>query len=542
MCNLNENKSGVFRYFSESARKYPEECALEIGNQKYSYSTLGGFAQQIGNSIRNSLQEKPDELLTGILAYRSLTVYAGILGALAAGGGYVPVSPKFPAERIGHIFNTVHCPVLIVGKEFYKMLPDICYFLNYEPLWIFPFDTPPETIKNKQHIFLNLTIENSIFQDHYISWDVSLDKIAYLLFTSGSTGTPKGIPISHGNLTSFIDYIKKRCPLNTTDRCSQAFDTTFDVSVHDLMITWASGACLCSMPVTDLIAPANFISKKKLTVWYSVPSIPTFMLKMHTLKPNAFPSLRYSFFAGEALGASIVEAFAKAAPNSRIINAYGPTELTITITDYEWRRNIDSCDTCRNGFVPIGKTYSTHEDLIVDPTSLLPVKDGECGELLIHGPQQSKGYFENPIKTAEAFVECPCAPGKIFYRTGDLVVRNSEGNLDYLGRIDFQVKVRGYRVEIQEIENTLKKLTKHEECIVFGYPPNTASVDYLLAAIAGEEMDKTNILNGCASILPDYMVPKDIVFLHNFPLNNNGKVDRKAIIDYYLKTTTVRLR
>ena len=256
--------------------------------------------------------------------------------------------------------------------------------------------------------------------DRWRPTKIDANSMAYLLFTSGSTGQPKGVMVSHRNVLSYLDTVVPRYGINEQDRCSQTFDMTFDLSVHDMFATWEKGACLCCPTYKALIKPGAFIVDAKLTVWFSVPSVAVFMKKLGMLKPGMYPALRLSLFCGEALPLEIAKSWAGAAPNSVIENIYGPTELTIACTAYRWE-NARSPSECEHGIVPIGRPFAGLEARVIDE-QLREVEAGGDGELIMGGSQLALGYWQDTEKTAAAFVTLP-ESDKVFYRTGDRVRR-----------------------------------------------------------------------------------------------------------------------
>ncbi len=365
---------------------------------------------------------------------------------------------------------------------------------------------------------------------------------AYLLFTSGTTGQPKGIGITHRNICAYLESILSQYDYCSEDRVSQAFDLTFDPSVHDVFTAWLSGSCLCVVPASSLMAPSRFIQEHKLTVWYSVPSIPMFMDNLNMLHEGRFPNLRYSMFSGEILPKTIAQKWQKAAPNSQVINYYGPTEATVNITYYNWDQETSS-DLCRNGGVPLGHPFPEQEIRIVD-TDGQELPSGHRGELIVSGCQVASGYINNQEKTADAFRLLPGEPDKTWYYTGDLAERDSNGIIYYYGRKDLQVQILGHRVELSEIEGVLKQTTGTDFVIVVPWPPNQISghADEIVAVI-GTKPDSSLAeiaIDTCKSTLPSYMIPSDILFMDQFPLSQNGKFDRKVITEFVGSTRSMQ--
>ncbi len=357
--------------------------------------------------------------------------------------------------------------------------------------------------------------------------DVSVDSIAYLLFTSGSTGQPKGVMVSHANMLHYLDCATKRYGFTSNDRVSQTFDLTFDLSAHDMFVAWESGACLCCLTQKQLINPCAFVNDARLTVWFSVPSTAAFMRRFGVLKPGMYPGLRLSLFCGEALPVEIVRHWALAAPNSVIENIYGPTELTIACTAYRWD-NTKSPDECAQGIVPIGQPFDGMRALIVDE-QLREVKHGTEGELLMTGPQLSLGYWQDEEKTRQAFVPVAGNNGT-YYRTGDRVRRPAvNGPLVYLGRLDNQIKVRGYRVELGEVEAVVRQLSGLDGVVALGWPTTESGPDGIEVFLETDSFDTKALVSQLKGKLPVYMLPRNVLALRRFPLNANGKYDRKAL-------------
>jgi amino acid adenylation domain-containing protein len=354
------------------------------------------------------------------------------------------------------------------------------------------------------------------------------DSLAYLLFTSGSTGTPKGVMVAQRNVRHFVDAMVERYGVTEQDRFSQTFDLTFDLSAFDMFVAWERGACLCRPSQKTLLNPGRFIQESKLTVWFSVPSVGVFMKRLGMLKPDIYPTLRWSLFCGEPLPAEIASAWAHAAPNSIVENLYGPTELTIACTVYRWDA-MNSPSECNLGVVPIGWPYPGMEAIVVND-SLQEVAPGLEGELLMAGPQRCLGYWQDAVKTAAAFVNV-LGRTDVFYRTGDRVLRPVGANpLVYLGRLDDQVKIQGYRVELGEVEAHLRQEANVEAAVALGWPVTPSGPTGIVAFVGDTTLSVEELRARLRTKLPGYAVPREIRMLPQLPLNANGKVDRNALL------------
>lgn len=514
--------------FIQSCEFYAERPALEVQGTCLTYSNLHAKAASLAATLQHRAPSSRSDL-TAVFAYRSETAFVGILAALFSGHGYVPLNATFPPERTRLMLQRSGCGRLIVDTESEQQLDQILEGVE-APLTIIL----PER-RNVGHLAEQFPLHRFLGADdlepaeRWSPVEVSQNSPAYVLFTSGSTGIPKGVVVSHRNVRAFIDVMVERYQINEHDRFSQMFDMTFDLSVFDMFVAWERGACVCCPSKKQSIMPQKYIQDSRITIWFSVPSTGIFMKTLGMLKPDSYPTLRLSLFCGEGLPASLVSAWSEAVPQSLVENLYGPTELTIACTLYRWDRRISPAD-CENGLVPIGYPYPAMSVLVVSE-NLEEVEPGEVGELLMTGPQRSLGYWQDPEKTAAVFV---VPPGKkeVYYRTGDRV-RRPIGNkpLIYLGRMDTQIKVLGHRVELGEIEAILREEAEVDIAIALGWPVTESGAKGVIGFLKTPCRSVQDILARVEKRLPDYMVPKQIHVLETFPLNSNGKVDRKALVN-----------
>ena len=468
------------------------------------YSELHRRAREVASLLIARDSGFPAPELTAVFATRSVDTFAGILGILLRGHGYVPLNPRFPPARNREMLERGGCRAVVVDPLQLDAALEVVAGLPEPPLLVAPSTEEPAT-------------------------EVALppagpETPAYLLFTSGSTGRPKGVLVRRANVEAFLDGVAARYELNETDRLSQLFDLTFDLSAFDMFAAWQHGACVCCPDPGQLLRPSDFVQGSELTVWFSVPSAAMFLERLGGLKEGMFPSLRLSLFCGEALTADLANAWASAAPNSVVENLYGPTEATIACTAHKWEPNSRSG---ANGFVPIGEPIGATEVRVVDER-LLDVPPGAAGQLLLGGPQVVEGYWDDPAVTARSFVTAP-GQGR-GYLTGDRV-RRPEGNgpLEYLGRIDSQIKILGHRVELEEIEAVLREETQ-ADAIAVGWPVTPSGAAGIVAFIASPSVDTVQLRRVLSARLPDYMVPREFRLVAELPLNANGKRDRKAVL------------
>jgi acyl-CoA synthetase (AMP-forming)/AMP-acid ligase II len=286
-----------------------------------------------------------------------------------------------------------------------------------------------------------------------------------------------------------------------------------------MFVCWDNGSSLYSVPEASSKVPTRFFIDNKITTCFIVPSIAVFMNKMKSLGANIFPNLRYCVFCGESLSAETARQWQAAAPNSVVENLYGPTEATVAITNYKWTDK--SFEECYNGVVPIGWIFDGQKSCIINEN--LQTVQNEDGELCISGSQVTTSYFNNPEKTDSQYIKIG---DDMWYRTGDLVRIDQRGCMYYIGRIDNQVKIMGYRVELQEIDCIIKKIVNSDMVISVCCCGKGDIGNSIVSFVCCEKFIKEReILSFCKTKLPDYMMPRKIYFIDEMPLNNNGKID-----------------
>lgn len=510
--------SNIFNLFYLSYKKNPSKTCLSFPNKEFTYEDIFNASGKIARLI-----EKDKCSYIGLLANRSYSAYVGILAIIRCGKTYVPLNPKFPTRKINQILIAAEIQTIIVENESLIKISELAPSHKFSIL-------APELSPNENKgfgdndIFDLETIANS--QIDYCFSESSISKM-YLLFTSGSTGEPKGIEISHQSVLDYLVYTQTRLQLNENDKCSQIFDLSFDLSIHDLFLTWMNGATLC-IPEKRLFNPVQYVIKNNLTVWFSVPSVAYSLSNNNFLQPDLFPSIRISLFCGEPLIASFVEKWEAATPNSKIENIYGPTETTIGISSYLWKRN--QVNKTKNGIVSIGKVFPTQNYIIADDENH-PLGQDSSGELLLSGSQVISGYYKGELDLMDKFTQIDRSNPSLYYRTGDIVSQDSEGYIYFMHRKDFEFKIRGYRVHEEEINNAIRKITNISNIISIPYSGKSAGHEGIASFILSKEnIDEKAIISACKSFLPDYMIPNKIIVIKELPLNINGKVDRKHLL------------
>ena len=510
--------------FMRSAGRFPERPALWLDGRTYRYRELREHVVRLADALG-----KVEGALCATLGERSLTAYCAPLACMLAGKIHVPLGAGFPTARTANILSTTAPSVLICDSGSEERLPALLAATAHPMHVLFPetasleaYPVPPP------HRYAIVTAGSDAQAPEYTASASALrspdqQPIAYLLFTSGSTGQPKGVAVGHEALCAYIDATLARYPeMDEHQRCSQFFEPTFDLAMHDLFVTWAAGACLYCMPKKELLLPVEFVNRHALTVWFSVPSMLATLQRYRLLTPESLPTLRLALFCGEALPGSLARQWLMAAPQARSENLYGPTEATIACTAHCITAASTDC-----AVVAIGTPFPNMEIAVLDSDGAL-CGEGQIGELYLGGDQLALGYWQDEAQTQERFVE-RMLPGKRcarWYRTGDLAVLDTAGVAHFRGRADRQIKLRGYRIELQEVESLLRDACGTSD--VAAVPVSAGEGEPLLgiaAFVVAPDVDKGALIAAMKAHLPAYMVPSDIYCVADLPLNSNGKTD-----------------
>ncbi|MGW2597646.1 amino acid adenylation domain-containing protein [Streptomyces klenkii] len=506
----------MYDWFAGSVAEHGDRrTALEVAGEHLTYAALDAAAHRLAGELVAEHGGAPSRV--GLLAARSTTAYAGYLAVQRLGTTVVPLNPAFPASRNATIARDARLDLVIAEESApgHADMPVPVMRVSAErmaALCTGPVPTLPKSAAGP-------------------------DDLAYILFTSGSTGRPKGVPITHRNVSAFLGHVIPRYELGPGARVSQTFDLTFDPSVYDMFAAWGSGATLVVPGKRELLSPVRFVNRRRITHWNSVPSVASIALRLRALEPGSMPTLRWSLFCGEALTVTHAEAWRAAAPHATLENTYGPTEMTVTWTEFRLPARTEDWPRPSNGTVPIGTPYPGQEHLVVDEAG----RPAQEGELCVRGSQRFPGYLD-PADNAGRFFSFdeerdggrarpydgsePLA-SRHWYRTGDRVT-TTDGVLVHLGRLDHQLKIRGYRVELGEIESALLAQPGVTEAVVVALHGPDGETG-LAAAYTGSVQDAEILLEQLGERLPAYMVPGSITALDALPLNANGKVDRGVL-------------
>lgn len=507
--------------FLASSAAYPDNVALDTAGEVVTYRDLLARSRAVAAAIVRS----SDDELCGILAPPTVLAYAGMLGALIAGRAFLPLNPAQPVERLARIVNRARLTTLVVDRQ---ALPSAAALASACADVRIIITEPGVDLSQGLGGSVHLIDSREPVDLPERPASTTRDSIAYVMFTSGSTGEPKGVRVTNGNVAAYVENVKPMVGAGSTDRFAQTSENTFDLSVHPVWLAWECGAALCVVPERERMAPARFIREKAITAWTSVPSVVTFLNRLHALTPGAFPTITHSMFCGEPLTADQVKAWQIACPNSVIDNFYGPTEATCAITSYRCAQPLQD-DAAANGVISIGRAFNDQRTLLVDGDAEV-TGENQPGELLLSGTQVSAGYLNDPETTASKYVTLKDSGDTIWYRTGDVARRSGEW-LYFVGRADQQVKILGFRVELQDIEAAVRDASSAHTvaCLAWPIKDGTAQgVECFVSANAGAPAE-ASILQYCREHLPHYMVPRRIHMLPAVPLSPNGKIDRKAL-------------
>lgn len=489
----------------------PTATAIAAGPAELGYGEVAEMARRLGALFQNVRSSGR----IGILASRSVAACLGILGASWSGGTYVPLNLKLPEERLLHLLEVLDLDALVVDARGAALItPRVAAAAPTTIVCSDDAKAPDGTCP----IRLSDIPQGGSAEPAA----VSSEDVAYIEFTSGTTGLPKGVMVPVGAVNHYLRVTQEKFGLRAEDRVAETCDITFDLSVHNMFLAWNAGAALHLMSPLEMISPSRFIRGREISAWLSVPSIIATMRKTKALEPGSLPSLRLSWFCGEALPLGAARAWAAAAPNSHVENIYGPTEATVACL---WQPVVEpAAVTPSREIIAIGVPYPGMEAAILDET-LRPVPRGQPGEIALSGAQLALGYFGQPDLTGERF---PTIDGKRWYLTGDLGMEDADGIFHHLGRIDNQVKVLGNRIELEEVEMHLRAASGSDHVAAVAWPMRDGLAEGIVGFVVGERQPQ-EIQAAMRARVVGYMVPGTIHIVDSLPLNGNGKVDRKAL-------------
>lgn len=507
---------------TQSAERHPEGEAIRYSGQSLTYAELESRSNSLAHTLKENGLGRGERV--GIFMNKGLESAIALYGIMKAGGAYVPLDPFAPVARVGFVIQDCGIRFLAtkdakrdqIGQIFAEKTPLECLIGLSEPdglharcvPWQDVFDAPPHPVGH------NLTEQD----------------LAYILYTSGSTGVPKGIMHTHRSGLSFAEWAADTYGLTFSDRVSNHAPLHFDLSTFDYFSSAIAGSTTVIIPEALTKFPANLsqlIEDERISVWYSVPFALIQLMQRGGIQNRDLSALRWILFAGEVFPTKHLCDLMSMFPEVRFSNLYGPTETNVCTYYHVTEIPSDTDDS-----IPIGIPCGNIEDLVADLDDK-PVTPGEVGELLIRGGVVMKGYWGQPEKTANAFYRRKAFDQfeDLFYRTGDLVSLDASGNYRYLGRKDRQIKTRGYRVELDEVEVALLAHEGIQEAAAYPIPDNQGSNLIEASVVLKQSIDlsQSELVEHLSRRLPPYAIPVRIDILEDFPRTSTGKINRREL-------------
>ncbi len=494
----------IHQLFEHQVERRPQATALRFRDQQMTYEQLNRKANQVAHCLRR-LGVGP-EVMVGTLLERSLEMVVGLLGILKAGGAFVPLDANYPAERLAFMASDTNSPVMLVQSSVIQKMAG----QNWSAATLVRLDADAPDLSSE-------------CSDNPAPVNTA-ENLAYVMYTSGSTGRPKGVMVNHRAVvrlvknTNYVDLSEKEVFL-------QFSPISFDASTLEIWAPLLNGGCLAIMPpeTQSLDEIGTAIRKYGVTSMWLTAGLFNVMVDQYL---NNLRPLRQLLVGGDALSPAHIRKAMDGLPGCRLINGYGPTEGTTFTCCHTITR-----DDAQSASIPIGKPISNTTVYLLDPT-YQPVPLGEAGELCVGGDGLARGYLNEPEPTAEKFVPHPFSdePGSRIYRTGDLARYRNDGTIEFLGRVDHQVKVSGFRIELGEIETVLMEHPHVQSAVVIARqdaPGEKKVAAYVV--LHQPNGDRSELRTFLQQKLPAYMVPCEFVFLDSLPLSPNGKVDRAAL-------------
>ena len=510
----------IHHWIELQAENLPDAIAVISDGKQLTYQDLNQKANQLAHYLQAS-GVRPD-MLVGIYMNRSVDMIIGILGILKVGGAYVPLDPAYPKERLALILEETQVTVLVTQEHLAKDLPTSdAQVINLDIAW--------DIIASKSTANPNSEMDS--------------EALAYVMYTSGSTGKPKGVQITHANIHHYIQALGRELQIQPGDVYLHTASFSFSSSVRQLIVPLSLGATVVLTTVDQLSDPLQLFQFVKIQGVTIVDFVPSYWRRCTEILRNLEDErrrnlldnrLRLALSASEPLLSDIPRIWqVELKPEIRFVNMYGQTETSGIIATY----SIPQTNEDEAKVVPIGRSIANTQIFLLND-ELVPVTDGETGEIYVGGLTLGKGYLNRPDLTKERFTDVPfsSAPNTRLYKTGDLGCRLPNGEIAFAGRLDYQVKIRGKRVEIGEIETSLALHSGVKQIVVVGNEDPSGDIRLIAYIVPEPTLAEVNQVEFVRELrgylqqrLPDYMVPNFFVRLDAFPLTPNGKIDRKAL-------------
>lgn len=497
--------NSILGWLENTAETFPNKIAIYDENGSITYAEYRKQSQAIARNIIGFKNEKSISLKSPVVVFleKSKEVLVSFLAVAYSGGFYSPIDVEMPENRVNKILEVLQPELVITSREskskFEKM--------NYDGAYVIIEDVLPSE-------------GDSAIVDNVVRGIIDTD-LLYVLFTSGSTGVPKGVSINHRSVIDYINWVTNTFDINEGDSFGNQAPFYFDNSILDIYSCLKTGATLFIIPQKLFFQPVpllQYIKDNDIDTIFWVPSALTVVAKLKAFRNVDLSStLKRVLFCGEVMPNKQLNIWRNYLPKVQYANLYGPTEITDACTYYIVDREFSDDEP-----LPIGIPMMNTDILVLNADNNL-VRGDEIGELCVRGTSLSMGYYNNPEKTKEAFVQNPLnkAVPEIIYRTGDLVKYNEFGELIFLSRKDFQIKHLGHRIELGEIETAASSLNEVNLCCCLYDEKHQRIVLFIDA-----DLSKEYVKNCIKSLVPEYMIPGKVVFIEKIPMNANGKIDR----------------
>lgn len=505
-----------------SAARRPGHVAVEDPpDGSITYAELDALSDRVRDRLAALGVRRGDRV--GVSLRKTIDAYATMLGALKAGAAYVPVDLAAPAWRAAFILHDCAVRVAVLDAA-------------VVPAWraeagkLGPLPAVLELTGVGGGAGLRAALDRADAErpaPRVADVPAGGDELAYILYTSGSTGTPKGVMLTHTCATSHVQWFTEAFAPREDDRFSSHAPFHFDLSITDLYVALRHGATVVLIDAArgkEPLGLAQLMAERRISVWYSTPTILTVLAEFGRMEQHDWSALRQVNFAGEVFPIKHLRAVKERLPRARFANLYGPTETNVCT----WHPIPDAVEPERSAPYPIGRTCSHFRSRVVDEDGR-DVPRGTEGELVMHGAGMLQGYYNNPARTAAAFLVD--GEGRRWYRTGDLVVEGADGVFEFVGRRDRMVKRRGYRIELGEIEAGLYRHEGVKEAAVVAFKDAEGGVRIkaFIAMGQGQRGSEIALRAFCAKALPQYMIPDAFGFLDGLPKTSTDKVDYQRL-------------
>lgn len=493
----------VADYLRSTAKRFPNKTAFQDEKKRITFGELDRCACSLAHMISRRLNGATKQAV-GVYLPKGVDCIAAFMGVVYSGNYYTPLDVTMPKERLEKILGILD-PILIMTDQAYQKNVSEHPTVLWDELAAFP--SKDDAIKG----VLDTVIDTDVL---------------YMMFTSGSTGNPKGVIITHRAVIDYLDWLTDTFHFDETTVFGNQAPFYFDNSVLDIYSTLRNGCKTVIIPEERFLSGVrlcSFLQENEINTIFWVPSAMALAAHSNALEKAPLERLKTVLFAGEVMPAKLLNQWRKYLPGAVYANLYGPTEIAVDCTCYLVDREFDDTES-----VPIG-TACKNTGIMVLNEQNRPVSAGETGELCVRGSCLAWGYYGDPVKTEEVFVQNPLNdkyPEKI-YRTGDLVKYNERGELLFIGRKDFQIKHCGYRIELGEIETAVLSAPGVENCCAV-YDEEKKQI---VVFVTPSTLDKKAVYAHVKKLLPQYMLPKVIMAEDMLPLNQNGKIDRLVLKD-----------